>query len=371
MVKGGVKTPPAKWLRFRLMRHKNLSSIRRKLLRWYDQNRRDLPWRRTGDPYAIWIAETMLQQTQVATVVPYYERFLDTFPTVDALARAPLKKVLALWSGLGYYRRARNLKLAARILVRRYAGHLPANYDDLLALPGVGDYTAGALMSIAFQKPYPAIDGNARRVLGRLFNLTGEKKLRSAAADLVSRSRPGHFNQGLMELGATICTPKNPRCPKCPLRRDCAAQNGDGRMATTAKKYTGVKAVTWPLAVVRRRGKILLRRRAADGILAGLWELPGGEIRGHKSARACLKRHLRELDGTLKSDLHIGEFRHSITNRRVRSPLYLFDVRIDTELSRPGPNWRWISPSSLDGYPVSSMTRKALRILATYEKSFL
>jgi A/G-specific adenine glycosylase len=353
------------------MRQKNFSSIRRKLLRWYDKNRRDLPWRRTGDPYAIWVAETMLQQTQVVTVVPYYERFLENFPTVDALARAPLKKVLALWSGLGYYRRASNLKAAAEILVRRHAGRLPTNYDDLLALPGVGPYTGGALMSIAFQKPYPAIDVNARRVLGRLFNLPSEKKLRAAAADLVSRSRPGQFNQGLMELGAKICAPKSPRCPECPLRRDCAAQNGDGRMATTAKKNNGVKAMTWPLAVVRRRGKILLRRRSADGILAGLWELPGGALGGHKSARACLKQHLRELDGALKSDLHIGEFRHSITDRRIRSPLYLFDIRRGAELTRPGPNWRWISPRSLREYPVSSMTIKALRILAAYEKSFL
>jgi A/G-specific adenine glycosylase len=353
------------------MRQKNLSSIRRKLLRWYDQNRRDLPWRHTGDPYAIWIAETMLQQTQVATIVPYYQRFLEHFPTVEALAHAPLQKVLALWSGLGYYRRARNLKLAARILVRRYAGHLPAYYDDLLALPGVGDYTAGALMSIAFQKPYPAVDGNARRVLGRLFNLTGEKKLRAAAADLVSRSRPGHFNQGLMELGATICTPKNPRCPDCSLRRDCAAQNGDGRMATTAKKTIGVKAVTWPLAVVRRRGKILLHRRSADGILAGLWELPGGALGAHMSARACLKQHLRPLNGALKSDRRIGEFRHSITDRRIRSPLYFFDIRRGAELTRPGPSWRWISPRSLRNYPVSSMTQKALRILAAHEKSSL
>jgi A/G-specific adenine glycosylase len=226
-------------------------------------------------------------------------------------------------------------------------------------------------MSIAFQKPYPAIDVNARRVLGRLFNLPSEKKLRAAAAELVSRSRPGQFNQGLMELGAKICAPKSPRCPECPLRRDCAAQNGEGRMATTAKKNNGVKAVTWPLAVVRRRGKILLRRRSADGILAGLWELPGGALGGHKSARACLKRHLRQLDGALKSDLHIGEFRHSITDRRIRSPLYLFDIRRGAELTRPGPNWRWISPRSLRDYPVSSMTMKALRILAAHEKSFL
>ena len=352
------------------MSEKKLSAIRRKLLSWYDKNRRDLPWRRTRDPYAIWIAETMLQQTQVVTVVRYYKRFLENFPTVEALARAPLRKILALWSGLGYYRRALNLKIAARILVRRHAGRLPSNYDNLLALPGVGAYTAGALMSIAFHKPYPAIDGNASRVLGRLFNLTNEKKLHAVATEVVSRSRPGRFNQGLMELGATVCAPKNPRCPECPLQRDCAAQNGARRVAATAKKHIGIKAVTWPLAVVRRRGKILLRRRSADGILAGLWELPGGDLGADRSIRACLKNHLRELDGAIKSNLHIGEFRHSITDRRIRSPLYLFDIRRGAELIRPGPNWRWISPSSLRGYPVSSMTLKALRILAAHEKSF-
>ncbi len=354
------------------MPQKKLSSIRRKLLRWYDKNRRDLPWRRTRDPYAIWIAETMLQQTQVATVVPYYQRFVDSFPTMDALARAPLRKVLAQWSGLGYYRRARNLKVAARRVVRRHAGLLPANYADLFALPGVGAYTAGALMSIAFEKPYPAIDGNASRVLGRLFNLAGEKKLRAVAMALVSRSRPGQFNQGLMELGATLCTPNAPLCPECPVALECTARLSDRAVKKPAPKTISTfRQMTWPLAIVRRQGKILLRRRSADGILAGLWELPGGELEGHQSARACLKRHLREVDGAPMSELRIGEFRHSITNRRIRSPLYLFDTRRGAELTRPDPSWHWISPSSLGDYPVSSMTQKALRILAAHEKSFL
>ena len=354
------------------MPQKNLSSIRRKLILWYDKNRRDLPWRRSRDSYAIWVAETMLQQTQVATVVPYYERFLESFPTVDALARAPLKKVLALWSGLGYYRRAHNLKVAARILVRRHAGRLPTHYDDLLALPGVGDYTAGALMSIAFQKPYPAIDGNARRVLGRLFNSTGEKKLNAAAMALVSRSRPGQFNQGLMELGATLCTPNTPRCSECPVALDCA-----GRLSNRAAKRTALQTrqttrqVTWPLAAVRRRGKILLRRRSAGGILAGLWELPGGELGTSRSIRAYIKDHLGVLNGSLKFRRRIGELCHGITNRRIRAPVFLFDVRPETDFHLPGFHWRWVSPDSLRGYPVSSMTLKALRILTAHEKSFL
>ena len=351
---------------------RNLSSIHRKLLRWYDRNRRDLPWRRTRDPYAIWIAETMLQQTQVTTVIPFYERFLESFPTTAALARAPLEKILALWSGLGYYRRARNLKVAARILVRRHAGRLPTNYADLLALPGVGAYTAGALMSISFHKPYPAIDGNARRVLGRSFNLTNENELRAAATDLVSRSRPGPFNQGLMELGATLCTPNAPRCSECPLALDCAARrSGSVAKRIAPRTRRTFKQVTWPIAIVRSRGKILLRRRSANGILAGLWELPGGELGADRSIRACLRNHLRALDGATTSELRIGEFRHSITDRRIRSPLYLFDIRRGAALSRPGPNWRWVSPASLRAYPVSSMTLKAVRILAAHEKSFL
>src|SRR5262245_4930701 len=187
------------------MAPKNLSAIRRKLLRWYDKHRRDLPWRRTSDPYAIWIVETMLQQTQVTTVTPYYERFLRALPNVRALNRAPLNKVLALWSKLNYYRRTENLKKSAREILRKYGGHFPDDYDALLALPGVGDYTAGALLSIAFQKSFPAIDGNARRVLHRLFVPRNDRQLRQAAVTLVPRSRPGYFNQGLMELSATIC----------------------------------------------------------------------------------------------------------------------------------------------------------------------
>ena len=203
---------------------KNLSLLRKKLLRWYDANKRDLPWRRSSDPYAIWLAETMLQQTQVKTALPYYERFLETFPSIEALARAPLQRVLRLWSGLGYYRRAENLKKAAVQVVRDHGGELPDDYHQLRRLAGIGDYTAGAILSIAFQQPYPAIDGNVRRVFARLFTITDEKLLRAMADRLVPKVRPGDFNQALMELGATLCTPKNPRCSACPVNRECAGR---------------------------------------------------------------------------------------------------------------------------------------------------
>src|SRR5918992_420441 len=206
------------------MSAKNLASIRRRLLRWYERNKRDLPWRKTKDPYAIWIAETMLQQTQVKTVLPYYEKFLNAFPTIEALARAPHQRVLRVWSGLGYYRRADNLRQAARVVVRRYEGQNPSDYDELRSLPGIGDYTAGAVLSIAFQQSYSALDGNARRVLGRLFNPIGDRELHACAARLVPMSRPGEFNQALMELGATLCTPITPNCAACPVNLDCAAR---------------------------------------------------------------------------------------------------------------------------------------------------
>jgi A/G-specific adenine glycosylase len=349
---------------------KNLPAIRRNLLRWYDKTRRDLPWRKTTDPYAIWIAETMLQQTQVATVSPYYERFLRKLPTVHALDRASIATVLALWSGLGYYRRAINLKKSAREIVRKYDGQVPDNYDALLALPGVGDYTAGAVMSIAFQKSYPAIDGNAHRVLARFFDSKNETELRQAARLLVPRARPGYFNQGLMELGATVCIPKEPRCPRCPVASHCNARANGRRTATFPIANSALnRDVDWPLAIVRKGGRILLRRRERRGILAGLWELPGGEINPRETVRHFLARQLAELNGTFRQGRRIGEFRHSITNRKIRSPIFLFDVPERFELRLPSRHWRWLSPSSLSRLPLSSMTLKAANILAIHEKN--
>jgi A/G-specific adenine glycosylase len=349
----------------------NFTAIRRKLLRWYDGHRRDLPWRRTRDPYAIWIAETMLQQTQVATVLPYYERFLRELPNVHALDRAPLKRVLALWSGLGYYRRAENLKKSARKIVRKYAGHLPDNHDALLALPGIGDYTAGAVMSIAFQRPYPAIDGNAHRVLDRLFTAKNDKEIRQAASFLVPKSRPGYFNQGLMELGATICAPKDPYCSRCPLTLHCAARATGERLNDFAnKKSSPIQDIEWPLAILRRDRKVLLRQRLAGGLLAGLWEFPGAEGTSRKSPRQSLARQLPELSrALLQRQRHIGEFRHSITNRKIRSPVYLVDLPKAMTFRLPNRRWRWLAPAALRTVPASSMTFKAAKILADYEEN--
>jgi A/G-specific adenine glycosylase len=349
----------------------NSAALRRRLLRWYDKNRRDLPWRRTNDPYAIWIAETMLQQTQVKTALPYYERFTRTLPSVDALDRAPVRKVLALWSGLGYYRRAVNLKRAAREVVLKHGGQIPKSYESLRSLPGIGEYTAGAVMSIAFQRPLPAVDGNVRRVLNRIFGARTETELRHRARQLISRSRPGDFNQALMELGATVCLPQNPRCQECPLAPACARRLALVTAPPLSKKPIRLRNLEWPLAIIRNNGKFLLRRRTAPGILAGLWELPGGETANHESFRATLRLHVRELNGAVKPNRCIGTFRHSITNRRISSPVFLFAVVAGANLRPPNRQWRWFTPVSLTRYPVSTMTRKALTLLNAHDQSSL
>ena len=350
-----------------------LNQIRRHLLRWYDKNRRSLPWRDTQDPYAIWVIETMLQQTQVKTALPYYLRFLTAFPTISSLDRAPLDRVLALWSGLGYYRRAQNLKKAARKIMREHKGKLPQDYHALLTLPGVGPYTAGAVMSIAFNQPFPALDGNTRRVLGRSFNTSREKDLQEIDRRLVSPSRPGDFNQALMELGATICHFRDPTCPVCPLASTCIARSrakGPTRWITVIfpsqigpTRGRKVKNVEWPLALIQKNGKILLRRRFQDGLLEGLWEIPGGERKAQETVKATLARHLKGLGQRGRPVFEIGEIRHSITYRRIRASLFFFPGYHISHL--PNPDWRWVAISSLRRYPLSSLSLKAIKLYRT------
>ena len=256
---------------------RQLRGLRGPLLRWYARHARDLPWRRTRDPYAIWVSEVMLQQTQVATVVPYFERFLARYPDVVSLAAADEEEVLAAWSGLGYYRRARALHAGARVVTSHHGGCLPETADGLQQLPGIGRYTAGAIASIAFDLPEPILDGNVRRVLARLLAYGGagatsageeERLLWKAAAELVRGRAPGRLNQGLMELGALVCTPAVPECPRCPLRRGCRAFASDdptaypSRRPRTAGRWVAV-AVAW----IARGRHVLLEQPAAGSLL--------------------------------------------------------------------------------------------------------
>ncbi len=318
--------------------------MRAALLRWYDRGKRDLPWRRTRDPYAIWVSETMLQQTQVATVLPYYHRFMEAFPSVEALDRASLDAVRSVWSGLGYYRRAANLKQAARLLVSRHGGRLPADYRALLGLPGIGRYTAGAVMSIAFEQPYAAPDGNLRRVYARLLGLTDSKAIDQAAERMVSRSRPGDFNQAVMELGATLCLPGSPLCERCPLAHWCRAR-ASGAFDVPRRPPVQTRAVQWPLVLVESLSRVLLHRRPDGGLLAGLWELPTPE---ELPARLC---------GTLRRAEPVAVIRHAITDMRITAPVYVLRRQVPMK----GSAWRWVDLADLHTHPLSSLSTKAVR----------
>lgn len=346
----------------------NYSHLRRRLLGWFRRNQRDLPWRHSRDPYAIWISETMLQQTQVKTVLPYYGRFIETFPTVEALASAPLQKVLRLWSGLGYYRRAENLHQAARQVVRQHGGIVPREYQQLRALPGIGDYTAGALMSIAFGEKYPAVDGNVRRVLGRLVGARSNAEVHTCAAKLVQTRQPGNLNQALMELGATLCTPREPHCTDCPVESVCHGRNGL-RSIEAAKAPARFRALTWPQAVVVHNKKILLRRRQSRGLLAKLWELPGCELAPTAKIASAMAKELRPLALAGIKPRRLGELRHSITDRRILAPVLLYRWPAQRSAPPADPNWRWIAPAQLHRYPTSSLTAKAVKLFLDHEKS--
>jgi len=270
--------------------------LHRQLLGWFDRGKRDLPWRRSRDPYAIWVSEVMLQQTQVSVVLPYWEAFLRRFPDLRALADAPLDAVLAAWRGLGYYARARNLHRAAQAIVRDHGGRFPRTVEALAALPGFGRYTVGAVASIAFGLPVPVVDGNVARVLARLFALEGaagdpvrEKALWRVAETLVADERPGDWNQALMELGATVCRPESPSCLLCPVREECRALALGAVERIPAPRPRAVRrAMQLAVAVVRRGESVLLVRREGTGLFGGLWELPALEVAEGDDLRAAL-----------------------------------------------------------------------------------
>ncbi len=335
--------------------------IQAKLLQWYKKNRRDLPWRRTRDPYAIWVSEIMLQQTQVSTVIPYYLRFLKAFPTVRHLAKADLAKVLKLWEGLGYYSRARNLHRASQIVLNDFHGKIPDQPKDLLALPGIGRYTAGAILSIAFEKPAPILDGNVRRVLSRLFAIAdppakgeGEARLWHLSGSLIPKGEAGAFNQGLMDLGAMICTPKDPQCLQCPLRDLCQGRaSGDPEKfpaKIVKKKIPHVEAVS---AVIQRDGKVLVRQRPSEGLLGGLWEFPNWPIKRRTDLEGYLKHKVKsEIGLNVKTGEPIGSFLQTFSHFKLT--LQVFHC---LSLSGKGRG-KWVSRKNLSLLPMSRINRR-------------
>lgn len=307
-------------------RDTRVDSIRERLLVWYESQKRDLPWRRTRDPYAIWVSEVMLQQTQVKTVLGYYERWMQRFPTVDALAGADEADVLHAWQGLGYYSRARRLLAGARAVSERHAGELPRSVEQLLELPGIGPYSAGAIASIAFGQPEPIVDGNVVRVLCRLFALRGDpakaplkSELWRLARQLVPSDRPGELNQSLMELGATLCSPSSPRCPECPVRGQCLglAQGVERELPELAKRKPPTEVQT-AAAYVCEGDRVLLRQLPADAPRwAGLWVLPFAELTPGETPSAAAVRALSELGVQGVAQSVVQKAQHTITRFRI------------------------------------------------------
>ncbi|MDB4951286.1 MAG: mutY [Gemmatimonadetes bacterium] len=343
-----------------------IAGARERLLAWYDAHRRELPWRaaagETADPYRVWLSEVMLQQTRVETVRRYYERWLERFPTLEALAEASLDDVLKQWEGLGYYSRARNFHRAVREVAYAYNGEVPTQPDAFRALPGVGRYTAGAVMSIAFGRPEPLVDGNVRRVFARLTDDPdpADGQLWELAETLVPGSRPGDLNQALMELGATVCTPRSPRCAECPVADVCAARAAGTQDDRPARKPTRpVPHEDTAVGVVDRGGKLLLVRRPVDARLGGMWSFPGVvRRRGEATVRAAERSVLIALDVEVRACERIGVVPHAFTHVRatyhaVRCTLVSGEPR---EVGCDG--WAWVAPHEVDAYALPVAQKK-------------
>ena len=339
------------------------NAIRSALLAWFRRKARSLPWRESRDPYVIWVSEVMLQQTQVATVIPYYQRFVEAFPTVAELARAPLERVLKLWSGLGYYRRARHLHQAAKELVCSFAEAFPRNYEQIRSLPGIGDYTARAILSIAFDLPYTVLDGNVARVLSRLGALHGNlhqpgfrRAVEAQLERLLSPRSPGNFNQALMELGQTLCLPHVPRCAACPMRSWCrGCKSGQPQLYPQPRPRRAAESHYLAAAILRRGPRVAMVRGLGDGLLDDLWNFPSAFGRSRAEALASLRHKLAGFGSpSMILGDSIAELDHGITYRSIRVHAYLGETS-HTPRKR---GLRWFPISSLQQGAISQLARK-------------
>ncbi len=343
--------------------------IGRRIVLWYGRNARDLPWRADPTPYSVWVSEVMLQQTVVATVGPYFRRWMERFPDVATLAAGPERAVLAAWEGMGYYRRARRLHAAARLIVERHGGRVPCAREDLLALPGVGPYIAAAVRSIAFGEDEVALDANVVRVFMRLLALEGtgaeadvRREVRAAARAALPPGRSAELNQGLMDFGSLICRARAPLCPGCFLRGRCAAFAGGRQHEIPRRDPRRLKKIRTAVAVIRRDGEVFLQRRPDDGLFAGMWEFPGGKLREGESPREGLARECREeLGVAVRPGPKLIELTHYYT---------AFHVRLHALLC-PDPGGLpldddhcWVAADKLSDYPMPSANRRVVEALA-------
>lgn len=339
------------------------------LTAWFLARERDVPWRRESDPYRIWVAEVMAQQTRVGTVAPYYRRWLERFPDVHALADAELDDVLKAWEGLGYYARARNLHTAAREVVARYGGELPPETERLRRLPGVGPYTAGAVASLAFGRREPAVDGNARRVLSRLFDLADPTpaRLERTARRLLSAfaGEAAVLNQALMDLGGAICTPRRPSCGACPVQPHCLAfERGTVGERPPPRKTRPVPHHEIGVGVVWKDGRILIARRPEDALLGGLWEFPGGKIEaGETPQEAVVRELLEEMEIEVEVGGPIAQIDHAYSHFKVT--LHAFHASWVSGEPRPraATAWAWVRPERLSEFAFPAASLRIIRAI--------
>jgi A/G-specific adenine glycosylase len=348
--------------------------FQRKLRAWYSTHHRKLPWRQTQDPYKIWISEIMLQQTTVQAVIPYYAKWLKHFPDMQTLSKAPLQKVLKVWQGLGYYRRAKNLHQAAKIIMITYDGQIPQNHDDLRSLPGFGPYTTAAVLSIAFDKPYLTIDANIRRILMRLLKLhrkatsSIDKELHHTFSPLLPQKNMGNFNQALMELGSLVCRSKNPMCLLCPLLDFCGAYEAGEQEVIPIPEKRSYKKIQAVIGIIEKNGKFLIQKRPSTGLLADLWEFPGGKIKKGEAAEQALKREIKEEIGTdIDKKKFLTRVQHSYTQFQVSLHAYACSLKTDPDLDKN--RYRWVSLKGMRKFPFPSGSAKVIKFLDERERT--
>ncbi len=333
-----------------------------RLLGWYDSHRRDLPWRRTRDPYGKWVAEVMLVQTRVEKVIPYYRRFIRLYPDVETLAAAELDEVLKAWEGLGYYARARNLHAAARIVREKHGARLPRHEEELRALPGIGPYVASAIQSMAFDEPVAAVDGNVRRVISRLHDLPNPSRrdIEELASPLVELGRSGDLNQALMDLGRAVCMPRTPRCTACPIGSFCLARARGTQMDRPKARPTKPRPHhEIAVGVVWRDGELLIAKRPAEGLLGGLWEFPGGKREPGESLEAAVVREVgEELGIEVEPGQKITSIDHAYSHFAITMHAFHCRYRSGTPEPLGCQEYAWVKPDELDRYPFPAANRR-------------
>lgn len=349
-----------------------VNHFQKDLIEWYKKNQRPLPWRQTTDPYHIWVSEVMLQQTQVKKVLQYYSDFIGQYPDIHALAAADLQQVLKSWELLGYYARARHLHQAAQVVAEKFQGDVPSDYSQFRQLPGVGDYIAAAVTSLAFNKPYPVVDGNVKRVLSRIFVIrspvnrsSSSQIFQQAVNHLFAKKNPAQFNQALMELGALLCRPRQPQCDKCPVKIYCRAYatNKQHKYPTKVKR-NAVPGYHITVGVIQKDGQLLITQRPPAGLLGGLWEFPGGKIKKGESATEALRREIKEeVNLQIKIDEYLTRVKHAYSHFEIVMEVFLATYLSGTIKLRGAVDYRWISLSDIESYPFPAANHKFFPLL--------